>query len=59
MAIGIIVASQCKYKAMQWLVMTTAGDDGTCSACYLILTRQFDSNLGELKSTFNEINKIR
>ena len=25
----IIVASECKYEAMQWLVMTMAGDEET------------------------------
>ena len=54
MAIGFIVASECKYKAMQWLVMKK----------YVLLAfeyqlLQFDSNLAKLKSTFNEIHKIR
>ena len=54
MAIGIIVASECKYMAMQWLVMRK----------YALLAfecqpYQFDCNLAEIKSTFNEIHKIR
>ena len=54
MAIGFIVASECKYKAMQWLVMRK----------YVLLAfeyqfLQLDFNLAKLKSMFNEINKIR
>ena len=54
MTIGFIVASEGKYEAMQWLLMRK----------YILLAferqlLQFDSNLAELKSTFNEINKIR
>ena len=43
---------------MQWQVMTTAGDKETCSACFWMCTGQFDINLAELKSMFNEIFKI-
>jgi hypothetical protein len=54
MTICIIVASECKYKAMQWLVMRKYA---LLAFEYQLL--QFDSNLAKLKSTFNEINKIR
>jgi hypothetical protein len=34
MAIGIIIASEYTYEAMQsWLVVMIAGDEETCSAC--------------------------
>jgi hypothetical protein len=53
MAIGFIVASECKYEAMQWLVIRKyALLDFECQLL------QFDFNLAELKSTFNEIYKI-
>jgi hypothetical protein len=33
MAIGIIVASECKYEAMHWLVMMMAVDQENFSTC--------------------------
>ena len=54
MAIGFIVASECKYEAMQWLLMRKYA---LLAFEYQLL--QFDSNLAKLKSTFNKINKIR
>jgi hypothetical protein len=55
MAIGIIVASECKYEAMQWLVRSMDGDEEICSACLWMFTWQFDSYLAKFKSKFNEI----
>ena len=54
MAIGIIVASECKYEAMQWLVMRK---HILLAIEYQLLL--FDSSLAEIKSTLNEIHKIR
>ena len=54
MAIGFKVASECKYEAMQWLVMRKYA---LLAFEYQLL--QFDSNLAKLKSMFNDINKIR
>ena len=54
MAISFIVASECKYKAIQWLVMMKYAL--LAFECQLL---QFDCNLAKLKSMFNEINKIR
>ena len=40
--------------------MTMTGDEETWSACLWMFTWQFDSNLAEIKSVFNEIlqNKV-
>ena len=59
-ALCIIIASECMYKAIQWMVVTMNTDEETCSACLWMSTGQFDSNLAEVKSKFNEIlqNKV-
>ena len=54
MAIDFIVASECKYKEMQWLLMRKYA---LLAFEYPLL--QFDFNLAKLKSRFNEIHKIR
>jgi hypothetical protein len=54
MAIGFIVASECKYKTMQWLVIMKYAL--LAFECQL---SQFDSNLAKLKSMFIEIYEIR
>ena len=60
MAIYILAGSECKYEAMQWLVVTMAGEEETGSACLWMCSGQFDSNLVEPKSMLNEIlqNKV-